>query len=99
MISSFISPYFLSTLFNKTNLSWLICEAKLWILTSTVYNLVFANNIILTCFFFFFLRIDLYFLIIAVIAQIFNPTAEFAMPIGIKAKEVKAKTHPVIAEA
>ena len=49
----------------------------------------------------FFLIIDLYFLITAVIAQIFNPTTELAMPIGTPTKEVKEeiKTHPVTAEA
>ena len=46
----------------------------------------------------FFLIIDLYFLIPAVIAQIFNPIAEIVIPIGIATKEAKAemKTHPVI---
>ena len=47
------------------------------------------NNTILPCFFFFFLIIDLYFLIPAIIAQIFNPIAELAIPTGI----------PVTAEA
>ena len=43
---------------------------------------------------------DLYFSITAVIAQIFDPAAEFAMLIGIPTKEVKAEieTHPVTAE-
>ena len=35
-------------------------------------NLDFANDIILSCFFDFFLIIDLHFLIPAAIAQIFN---------------------------
>ena len=63
-------------------------------------NLDFANNRILSCFFFFFLIIDLYFLIPAVIAQIFNPIAELVIPIGIPTTEAKAemKTHPVIVE-
>ena len=63
-----------------------------------LFNLDFANNTILSCFFFFFLIIDLYFLIPAVIAQIFNPIAEIVIPIGIATKEAKAemKTHPVI---
>ena len=56
-----------------------------------LFNLAFANNIILSCFFFFFLIIDLYFLIPAVIKQIFNPTAELVIPIGIPIKEVKAE--------
>ena len=43
--------------------------------TSMVCNLTFARNTMLPCFFSFFLFIDLYFLIPAVITQIFNPTA------------------------
>ena len=64
-------------------------------------NLVFANNIILSCFFFFFLIIDLYFLIAAVIAQIFNPTAELVPLIRIPTKEAKTEIEilPVTAEA
>ena len=51
--------------------------------------------------FFFFLIIDLYFLISAVIAQIHNPIAELIIPIGITIKEAKAEIeiHPVIVEA
>ena len=50
---------------------------------------------------FFFLIIDLYFLITAAIAKIFNPIAELAILIGITIKESKAEmeTHPVIVEA
>ena len=48
--------------------------------------------------FFFFLIIDLCFLIPAVITQIFNPIAELVIPIGIPCKEEKAEIHPVIAE-
>ena len=46
----------------------------------------------------FFLIIDLYFLIPAVITQIFNPIAELVIPIGIPTKEAKAEIemHPVI---
>ena len=64
-------------LFIKANLSWLITESTeaLEIKTSMLFNLDFANNTISSCFF-FFLIIDLYFLIPAVIAQIFNPIAE-----------------------
>ena len=47
--------------------------------TSMLFNLVFAYNTIL-CFFFFFLIIDLYFLIPAVTAQIFNPIAKLIIP-------------------
>ena len=50
---------------------------------------------------FFFLIIDLYFLIPAVIAQIFNPIAELVIPIGIPIKEAREEIeiHPIIAEA
>ena len=63
-------------------------------------NLDFANNTIFSCFFFFFLVIDLYFLIPAYIAQTFNPIAELVIPIGILIKEAKAEIeiHPVILE-
>ena len=48
----------------------------------------------------FFLIIDLYFLIPAVIAQIFNQIAKLVIPIGITTKEAKSEmeTHPVIVE-
>ena len=51
-------------------------------------------------FFFFFLIIDLYILIPAVVTQIFNPIAELVIPIGIPTKEAKTEmeTHPVTAE-
>ena len=47
---------------------------------------------------FLFLIIDLYFLIHAVIAQIFKPIAELAIPFGIPIKEAKAKieVHTVV---
>ena len=50
--------------------------------------------------FFFFSYIDLDFLIPEVIPQIFNPTAELAMPIGMTINEVKAEieTQLLIAE-
>ena len=48
-----------------------------------------------------FLNYDLYFLIPAVIAQMFNPVEELVIPIGIPTKEVKAEIeiHQVTAEA
>ena len=48
--------------------------------------------------FLFFLIIDLYFLILAVIAQIFNPITELVIPMEIPTKEVNVhmETHPVI---
>ena len=56
---------------------------------------------ILSCFFFFLLIINLYFLIPAVIAQIFNFISELVFPTGIPSKEAKAEIeiHPVITEA
>ena len=59
----------------------------------------FANNTILLCYL-FFLIIDLYLLIPAVTAQIFNPIAEVVIPIAIPTKETKAEmeTNPAIVE-
>ena len=51
-----------------------------------VFNLIFANNTILSCFFFFFLIVDLYLLIPVVIARSFNPTVEMLMLIGVMIK-------------
>ena len=96
------SLVFLS-LFIKTNSSWLIIESikVLEIKTSLLFNLDFANNTILPCFFLFFLVIEFYVLILAVIAQIFNPIAELVIPIGIPIKEVKEEIeiYTVIVEA
>ena len=66
-----------------------------------LFNLDFANNTILSWFFFFFLIIDLYFLIPAAIGQIFIYIAEFLIPKGIPIKEENAEIeiHSVIAEA
>ena len=50
------------------------------------------------CFLFFFLIIGCYFLIRAVIAQIFNLTSELVIPIGIQTNEAKATAQPVTAE-
>ena len=52
-------------------------------------NLDSANNTILSCF--FFLIIDLYFLIPAVVVQIFNPIADLVIPLGITIKEKKSR--------
>ena len=48
-----------------------------------------------------FIFIDLYFLILAIIAQVFNPVTELIIPIGISTKEAKAEmeTHPVVVKA
>ena len=66
-----------------------------------LFDLDIVNNIILPCFFFIFLIIYLYFLITAVIAQVFNPVAKLVILIGISTKETKEemKTHAVIVEA
>ena len=65
-----------------------------------LFNLDFASDIILSCFFLFVLFIDLHFIIPAVVTQIFNPVAELVIPIRIPTKEAKAEmeTHSVIAE-
>ena len=55
------------------------------------FDLAFANNTILSTFFFFFWFIDLYILITSVIEQVFNPIAELLIPIGIPTKEAKAE--------
>ena len=67
--------------------------------TSMLINLNFPDNTILSCF--FFLILDLYGLIPAVIAQIFNAIVELVILIGISSKEAKAEIeiHPVIVGA
>ena len=78
MISSFISSNPSGTLFIKTNLSWLIFESIKALETTTfmLFNLDLAKDNILSCFFFvfYFLIIDPYFLIPAVITKIFSNT-------------------------
>ena len=66
-----------------------------------LHNLVISNHAILSCFFFFFLIVGLYFLIPAVIAQIFNLIAELVISKGISSKEAKAEReiHPVTKKA
>ena len=61
-----------------------------WINLSIVLNLTFSNNNILSCFFFFFI-IDLYFLIPAVTAQMFIPTAELVIPTRTQTNETNAE--------
>ena len=91
MISCRISSNSFSTLFIKTNSSWLIFESikALKINIFTIFNLDFAIDNILSCFSLYFLIIDLHFLILAVIKQTFNPIAELIIPIGIPTKEGK----------
>ena len=50
---------------------------------------------------FLFLFLDYWFLILAAIAQIFNPIAELVVPIRTTNKEAKEEIeiHPVIVEA
>ena len=59
--------------------------------TAMIFNLGFVNDPVLLCLFFFFLIIDLYFLLTAVTTQIFNLIAELIIPMRIKTKEAKAK--------
>ena len=96
-------PYSFNTLFIETNSSSLIFESieALEIKTSILFNLNFANNSILLCFYLFFLIFDSYFLIPTAIAQVFNSIAELVIPIGTPIKESKAEIgiHLVIAEA
>ena len=66
---------------------------RLEIKTSMLFNLVFVNDDVLTCFFFFFRIIDFYFLFPAVIEQIFYSIAEFVIPIGIPSKGVIDETE------
>ena len=54
-----------------------------------LFNLDFANNTILSCF--FFMIIALHFLVPAAIAQKFHPIAELVIPEGIPSKEAKAE--------
>ena len=69
--------------------------------TLIVFNLVFAKNNILLCLVTFFLMIDLYFLIPAVIAKIFNPTSELATPTTapINERNAEIETYPQTAES
>ena len=62
--------------------------------TLIVFNLVFANNI-LSCFSVFFMIIDLYFLIHAMISQVFISTTELAIPIGTPTNEANAETDHI----
>ena len=64
-----------------------------------LFNLDLSSTTILSSLFYFFLIIEFYFLIPAVIAQIFNPFAELVSLLEIPTKEAEAETHSVIAEA
>ena len=73
---------------------------RIQIKTFKLINLDFADDNTLSCIFYFFLIIDLYFLTPAVITQILNPIAKLAISIGITSKEAKLKMemHPLTAE-
>ena len=67
-----------------------------------LFNLDFAKNTILSCFFFFFLIIvDLHFLIPAAITEIVNYIAELVIYVRIPSIKAKSEIerHPVIVEA
>ena len=66
-----------------------------------LFNSDFAKNTILSYFFLFLLIIDLYFLVPAIIAQIFNHIAGLVISIRIPIKEAKSEMeiYPVTAEA
>ena len=65
-----------------------------------LFNLPFVKNAIFKYLFFFFVIIYLYFLILAVITQVFNPVVELVILIEIPTKEAEAEieTHPVLVE-
>ena len=66
-----------------------------------LFNSDFAKNTILSYFFLFLLITDLYFLIPAIIAQIFNHIAGLVISIRIPIKEAKSEMeiYPVTVEA
>ena len=84
----------------ETNSSWLIFESikALEIEISFLFKF-FANDTIVSKF--FFLIIELQFLIPSVITNIFIVFAELEIPTGIPTKEARAEieTHPVAVEA
>ena len=86
-------PYSLSTLFVKTNSSLPIFGSvkALEIKTSMLFDLDFANNTILLCFFYFFLINDLYIFYSPGIPQILNPIAKLVISNGISSKKAKAQ--------
>ena len=64
-----------------------------------LFNLDFGNNTMLSCYFYFLLIIDLYFLIPAAIAQTFNPIAELVSKQASKQAKAEVEIHPVLANA
>ena len=67
--------------------------------TSLIFNLRFANNIFHNVFLFFSI-VNLYFLILVVIAPISYPTVRLVIPVGTPTKEAKLEIgkHPVTTE-
>ena len=102
-ISFLISLYYLKIFLTETKSPCLRYELikVLEIRTSIVFNLSFPSKTILLCFSFFFFIIGLYVLISAVIAQVFNPTAEVVMPTGPQTNEanVEIERQTVTVEA
>ena len=67
--------------------------------TSMLFNLVFANKTILSCFFFFFIvfiSFNNFFFLFQIFTN-FNPTVELAIPVRIPSEEAKVEieTDPV----
>ena len=56
-----------------------------------LFNLDFASNNILSFFLFFFLIIELYVVILGVIALFFNPNVELLIPTRTTRKKAKAE--------
>ena len=59
----------------------------------------FPGNTMLSCFFFSFLIIYLYFLIPKVVTKIFIPTAELKIPTGTQPNEANEEVGTLIMEA
>ena len=89
MISSFVLFYYFRTLFIKTNSSWIITESikGLEINASMLFILDFANNTILSCFFFFCYWLT------------FLNSCSYWKGIPTKEATAEMETHPVIVEA
>ena len=61
--------------------------------TSIIFNLSFLNSTILSCFFFFLLMVDLYFLIPEMFAQMFYPTTELVIQTETQINGVNTETE------
>ena len=77
--------------------SWLICESlkTLEIKILIVFSLVFVNKTISLCVFLFFLVIILYFLIFALIAEIYFPTTGLVIPTWTLTNEENVKSKDI----